>query len=262
MSKATEDTERPFLKHRVCLGLGKQPDKASESANTDPATVAASALLPLRLPLSPSLSRLRACSNMVALLDGQPLTFSLRTFLEHFVKFRVEVITKRASFELEVAQRRQAIVRGYLAMLEDVPAAIAIIRGAEDGRAAESALMERFALSKPQAEAILAMPLRRLTSMEASKIAEEDARLAATIGGLEGLLGSEQAVLAEVKREALEVVEAHAKEGKEGEGGGGGGGGRRRTTILSSDEGKESALEDLIANEPGVIVVSDKGYIR
>ncbi|MEM9803980.1 MAG: DNA gyrase subunit A [Cyanobacteria bacterium P01_D01_bin.56] len=184
--------------------------------------------------------------NMLALVNGEPQLLTLRQFLDVFLEFRVETITRRTRYELRKAEERDHILQGYLIALDNLDAVIALIRNAPDVGAAKQELMESYELSSAQADAILQMQLRRLTALEADKIQQEHEALQAKITDLRDILARRERILAIIEEELAKLREAHANE--------------RRTII----EAAEDELTDisLIANEQVVILVTEQGYIK
>ncbi|KAL4439020.1 hypothetical protein ABPG77_006957 [Micractinium sp. CCAP 211/92] len=190
----------------------------------------------------------RFSANMVALVGSQPRTLTLKDFLQHFLDFRCEVVERRAQHELSRAQQRLHLVDGFLAAMHDMDAVVAAIRQAPDGHAASAALQgEPFGLSREQAEGVLGMTLRRLTSLEEGKLKEEQEQLRAKIADLRDLLSKRERILQVVEQEADELV---AKFGTP-----------RRTAIITDGE-VELRHEDVIPNAPSLVVYSRRGYIK
>lgn len=185
--------------------------------------------------------------NMVALVDKTPHTLNLKQFLEHFLDFRCEVVERRARFNLAKANKRLHLVQGFLAALTDLDQIVKTIRAANDGAAASDALQQQFSLSKEQAEGVLNMSLRRLTSLEANRLQEESQQLHARINELDGLLQHRAQVLAVVEEEADEIA---AKFGSD------------RRTLMSSEASSAMSMEDIIPNSQSLVVYSKKGYIK
>ncbi|MEM7061948.1 MAG: DNA topoisomerase (ATP-hydrolyzing) subunit A [Cyanobacteria bacterium P01_B01_bin.77] len=184
--------------------------------------------------------------NMLALVNGEPQLLPLKRFLEVFLEFRVETITRRTQYELRKAEERDHILQGYLIALENLDAVIALIRHAADVATAKQELMESYELSSAQADAILQMQLRRLTALEADKIQLEHEALQEKIIDLRDILARRERILAIVEEELQQIRSTHADE--------------RRTVI----EAAEDELTDisLIANEQVVILVTEQGYIK
>ena len=115
--------------------------------------------------------------NMVALVDGVPRTLSLLEAISHYVVHQRDVITRRTQHQLARAEARAHILEGLLIALDNLDAVIKLIRGSKDPDAARDGLIDKFTLTRPQAQAILDMRLQRLTALEADKIREEHAEL-------------------------------------------------------------------------------------
>jgi DNA gyrase subunit A len=184
--------------------------------------------------------------NMLALVNGRPETLSLQEVLRHFLDFRREVVIRRASYDLRQAEARAHILEGLALVLDNLDAVIALIRAAEDTAGARAALMERFALSERQANAILEMRLRALTALERQRVLDELAEVRARIEDLKGLLASDQRVLDVVVEELQEIRERYGDD--------------RRTEITGPVDVIET--EDLIAEEDMIVTVSHLGYVK
>lgn len=184
--------------------------------------------------------------NMLALVNGRPQTLSLKAVLRHFLEFRREVVIRRAIFDLRQAEARAHILEGLALVLDNLDEVIALIRSAQDTAAARAALMERFALSERQTNAILEMRLRALTAMERQRILDELAEIRARIEDLKGLLASDARVLEVVLEELAEIREKY--------------GDPRRTEITGAVDVIET--EDLIAEEDMIVTVSHLGYVK
>ncbi|KAL3143174.1 hypothetical protein ABBQ38_002033 [Trebouxia sp. C0009 RCD-2024] len=185
--------------------------------------------------------------NMVALVEKTPQTLNLKQFLEHFLAFRCDVVERRARFNLGKAEKRQHLVAGFLAALTDLDQIVKLIRAADDGAAASECLQQQFRLSKEQAEGVLNMSLRRLTSLEANRLQEESQQLNSRIQELSGLLQHREQVLAIIESEADEIA---AKFGSP------------RRTVMSAEANSSMSVEDIIPNSQSLVVFSRKGYIK
>ncbi len=185
-------------------------------------------------------------ANMVCLVDGQPKTLGLKAMLRYYVDHQREVITRRTKFRLDRAERRAHILEGYLIALDNIDRVIAIIRGSSDVDEARSELMSTFTLSEEQAQAILDLRLRALTSLSQDEIREEHAELVALIAALRSILSDEARVYAVVKTELLELRAKYADE--------------RRTEIVPAEGDLD--LEQLIREEDMVISITHSGYIK
>jgi DNA gyrase subunit A len=184
--------------------------------------------------------------NMVALVDGVPRTLSLLELVKYYVEHQREVVTRRTQYELRRAEARAHILEGLLIALDNLDAVIKLIRGSSDPDAARDGLIEKFELSREQAQAILDMRLQRLTALEADKVRAEHADLIERIGELRAILGDEARVLALVKEELAEVVESYGDE---------------RRTEIAHFEG-DVGIEDMIADQQMVISLTASGYVK
>ena len=184
--------------------------------------------------------------NIVALVDGVPRTLNLAELVGHYLDHQMEVVERRTRFRLEKAKARAHILAGLIVAVDNIDEVVQLIRGSADTPAARAALMERFDLTEIQANAILDMPLRRLTALETDKLRIELAELEATIAELEAILADPAKRRAIIREELLDVKEQFAEP--------------RRTRIIP-DEG-DLSLEDLIADEELIVTVSQSGYIK
>jgi len=185
-------------------------------------------------------------ANMLALVEGEPQLINLKKFLEVFVEFRVETITRRTTYLLQKAQERDHLLQGLLIALQDIEAVIRIIRGAADTPTAKASLIEHFGLSEVQTDAILQMQLRRLTALEAEKIEAEHQDLLAKITDYQDILARRERVEEIIQAELSQIKEKYATP---------------RRTVIESAEGEIVDL-DLIANEQAIILVTEQGYIK
>jgi DNA gyrase subunit A len=185
--------------------------------------------------------------NSLALVAGKPKTISLKEMIEHFVAHRRDVVIRRSKYDLRKAEERAHILEGLKIALDNIDEVIAIIKSSGDVDTARSRLIERFALSEIQAQAILDMRLQRLTSLETKKIIEELQATLALIAELKALLASEERILGVVKTEILEMAVQY--------------GDARRTEIVA-EEIEEFNIEDLIQKEDMVVLISNRGFIK
>ncbi|MBS1878352.1 MAG: DNA gyrase subunit A [Actinobacteria bacterium] len=185
-------------------------------------------------------------ANMVALVDGVPRTLSLLELIHHYVEHQREVVTRRTQFELRRAEARAHILEGLLVALDNLDAVIKLIRSSKDPDAAREGLIDKFELSREQAQAILDMRLQRLTALEADKVRAEHADLMERIGELRAILGDEAKVMALVKDELAEVVDSYGDE--------------RRTEIVHFEG--DVGIEDMIADQQMVISLTASGYVK
>ncbi|MGL2904736.1 DNA topoisomerase (ATP-hydrolyzing) subunit A [Helicobacter pylori] len=183
---------------------------------------------------------------LLAIYNKEPKIFTLLELLRLFLNHRKTIIIRRTIFELEKAKARAHILEGYLIALDNIDGIVQLIKTSPSPEAAKNALMERFTLSEIQSKAILEMRLQRLTGLERDKIKEEYQNLLELIDDLNGILKSEDRLNEVVKTELLEVKEQFSSP--------------RRTEIQESYENID--IEDLIANEPMVVSMSYKGYVK
>ncbi len=183
---------------------------------------------------------------MLALVRNQPKVLSLKELLDHFVEHRKEVITRRTQYELSRAEERLHLLEGFKIALDNLDEIVELIKASESPAAAKAGLVQTFALSERQAQAILEMRLQRLTALERDKILEERLELISTVAKLREILGSEKLIL------DLAVEELTGLREKFGDG--------RRTEIVE-DIG-EISIEDLIKDEEMVVTTTYGGYIK
>jgi DNA gyrase subunit A len=183
---------------------------------------------------------------MLALVDGQPRYLTIDRMLAYYLEHRRIVVRRRTQFDLDKAERRLHIVEGLRIAVDHIDEVIRIIRGSSDTDDARTKLMDVFELSEIQTNAILEMPLRRLTGLERDKLEEEYKELVSLIAELRAILADEEKVDKIVLDELREIRKKHYDE--------------RRTEIL--DSAADLTIEDLIAEERMVITVSHSGYIK
>ncbi len=182
----------------------------------------------------------------LALVNHQPRVLTLKETMQEFLSFREVVIVRRTEYELRKAEERAHLLEGYRIALDNIDEIVEIIKKSASPDVAQIALIERFGLSEVQSKAILEMRLARLTGLERQKIEDEYAELIQKISGLTAILDSRALVLNIVREEIAEVRDAYADP--------------RRTSIVE-DEG-EIDIEDLIADEPMVVTISNQGYAK
>ena len=178
--------------------------------------------------------------QMLALVNGEPRTLSLKRMLQIYLEHRYEVIVRRSEFELGKRRARAHILEGLLKALSSLDAIIQTIRAADDVDSARANLMTRFDLSELQSNAILEMQLRRLAALEQQKLQDEFNEVAARIAYLEDLLASQAKILAVIREDIVEVGEKYGDD--------------RRTEVIYgvSTEFKES---DLVRDEEVAILL-------
>ena len=189
--------------------------------------------------------------NLLALVDGEPRTLTLKQALRVYVEHRLTVIKRRAEFDLERARQRAHILEGYLVALKNLDEVISIIRSASDVDTARGKLMKRFKLTELQATAILDLQLRRLAALERKKIETEYREMTALIKDLESLLKSPKRMRGVVADELLKVKERYAD--------------RRRTQIVSlaanGQAAKTLTARDLLPHQQVWIGVTAEGLV-
>lgn len=183
---------------------------------------------------------------MLALVDGEPKVLTLREMLYYYLEHQKDVITRRTRYDLDKAEARAHILEGLLIALDNIDEIVRIIRGSANTGEAKVQLMERFALSDKQAQAILDMRLARLTGLERERLQEEYAELEKTIAYLRAVLADEKLVLGIIREEILAIKEKYADE--------------RRTEITAMDG--EIDPEDLIQEDSVVVTLTHFGYVK
>ena len=185
-------------------------------------------------------------ANMLALVNGEPRTLTLKQMLSHYLRFQEEVTRRRITFDLNKALARLHILEGYKIAIDNIEEVIRIIRESKTIPEAKEALMIRFDLSDAQGQAIVEMPLGRLAGLEIDKILEEMAEKRALVEKYQDILAHEEKLLA-VLKEDLEGVRARF-------------GDERRTAIEEAAD--DIVLEDLIEKHKCVITITHAGYIK
>jgi DNA gyrase subunit A len=183
---------------------------------------------------------------MLGIHEGRPREMNLREMLAAFIDHRRIVLTRRTRFELREAEARQHILEGLLIALANLDAVIKLIRNSKDAEAARSGLMRQFKLTQIQAQAILDLTLRRLTSLEREKIETEHKEVQAAIARYKKILADE--------KELMKLVAADVEDIKKEFGD------ARRTQIIEAEG--EFSVEDLIVEEDVLVTVTHGGYIK
>lgn len=183
---------------------------------------------------------------VLAVVDRRPQILNLKQMLQHYLDHRHEVVERRARFELEKAQARAHILEGLRIALDHIDEVIETVRASANPEEARERLISRFELSEVQSQAILTMPLQRLTGLEREKIDNEYNELMGTIEDLRDILGSRDRRMQIIKDEIADIKERFGDE--------------RRTEIVYAAE--EFDMEDLIAEEDMVVTISHSGYIK
>jgi DNA gyrase subunit A len=189
--------------------------------------------------------------NLLALVDGEPRTLTLKQALRVYIEHRLEVIRRRAEYDLEKAKQRAHILEGYLIALKNLDEIIELIRSAADVDTARTKLMKRYKLSEIQATAILDMQLRRLAALERRKIETEYKEVTATIKQITDLLKSPKRMRSLVAEELLKVKDLYSD--------------RRRTQIVNlgrnGQTSKMLTARDLLPQQQVWIGVTEDGLV-
>lgn len=185
--------------------------------------------------------------HLLALVNNEPRLLSLKRALQVYIDHRKDVITRRSQFELDKARLRAHILDGLLIALANLDAVIQTIRESPDADVAKTRLIDRFKLSEVQAQAILDMQLRRLAALEQQKIEDEHKSLMERIAYLEDLLASPKKILEVVRTDLNEINEKFGNE---------------RRTRIQPDAVEDFKEEDLVADEPVLITLTQRGYVK
>ena len=185
--------------------------------------------------------------NFLMLVDGRPMTLGLVDIIEKYIDYQKSIIIRRTKFDLDKSEKRAHIIEGLQIALDNIDDVVNTIKNSKNDEDALQQLISKFLLTEPQAQAILEMKLRRLTSLERSKIEEELIELKKLIEEYRSILASEEKVLKIIKEELLEIKGKYNDE--------------RRTSIdMTSMENIED--ESLIPIEDIVVTLTNKGYIK
>jgi len=184
--------------------------------------------------------------NMLALVNGEPKTLTLKEMLVYYLRHQEDVITRRTRFELDKAEKEAHIFEGYKIAIANLDEVISIIRASANIPESKTNLMARFGFTEPQAQAIVDMTLGRLSGMERQKIEERLQYLYAQIEELKGILADESKITDIIRNDLNKIKEQY--------------GDQRRTAIEVVEN--EILDEDLIDREDCVITVTNAGYIK
>ena len=183
---------------------------------------------------------------MLALVNNEPKVLNILDMLKFYLKHQEEVVTRRTQYELNKAEERAHILKGLLIALDNIDEVISIIRGSKTTQIAKEGLIERFALTDVQAQAIVDMRLRALTGLEREKLENEYAELMKQIEYLKSILGDRKILLGVIKEEITFVSNKYGDE---------------RRTQIGFDE-SDISMEDLIPEQDVVITATKLGYIK
>jgi DNA gyrase subunit A len=185
-------------------------------------------------------------ANMLALVDSVPRTLTLDAFVLNWIAHQVEVIQRRTSYRLRIAQERVHILIGLLKAIDRIDEVIALIRASESASVAQAGLIKLLKIDEIQAQAILDMQLRKLAALERNELQAQHDKLMAEIADYKDILANETRQRSIVSEELTEIVNKFGDE--------------RRTTIVADEN--DVTHEDLIAVEPIVVTLSADGYIK
>ena len=185
--------------------------------------------------------------SLLALVNGEPRTLTLKRILVHFIEHRQEIIRRRSEFDLAKARARSHILEGLLKALDILDEVIQTIRRSQRVETARANLMRGFDFTQVQAQAILDMPLRRLTALERKQLQDEHKELRQRIAYLEGLLADDAKILAVVREELLALRQLHAD--------------RRRTQIVERAQGTLTAT-DLLPDRRVWVALGARSELR
>jgi DNA gyrase subunit A len=185
--------------------------------------------------------------NMLALVNNEPKVLSIRESLLVFIEHRKDVITNRVTYDLRKAEEKAHILAGLIIALNDIDAAIALIKQSTSAEKARQGLMEKYTLSEIQAQAILDMKLQKLTSLEQNKIRDEQTALLKTIEDYKDILAKPQRILNIIKQDMIEIEQEYGDE--------------RKTAIIEAED-EDITDESLIENIPMAVTITQAGYIK
>ncbi|RME57442.1 MAG: DNA gyrase subunit A [Candidatus Dadabacteria bacterium] len=183
---------------------------------------------------------------LLAIVEGKPVVCTLKDLIKHFINHRRDVVMRRTQFELNNALERMHILDGFKVVLLNLDEVIQMIKSSQTPAEAKSRLIERFQLSDKQAQAVLDLKLQRLTGMERLAIEKEHQELAKTIEELKSILASQEKINNIIIKELEEIKEKFGDD--------------RRTLI--EDKKVDFNIEDLIHDEPMVVTITRRGYIK
>lgn len=184
---------------------------------------------------------------LIALVDRRPRLLTIRDLVAHYIAHRRDVVRRRTRHLLGRAEEEEHVTDGLVRALDVLDGVIATIRSSHTPEIARAALEERFGFSTRQAEAILRMPLQRLTGLEREKLAARLAELRATIADYRDILARDERVTAIIRQEVRELAERH---------------GDPRRTEISPEEIAGFEIEELIPQELMAVVLTHQGYIK
>ena len=186
--------------------------------------------------------------NMVCIADGQPKQLPLMGIIDHYIAFQKEIVTRRTRYDLERAKQREHILAGLIIAVQNIDEVIRIIRASSSPREAKAKLMERFALTDIQAQAILDMRLARLTALEIEALRKEYAFILETIKRLEAILASEKLLMRVIMNELTEIKDNY--------------GDKRRTRISETSHEVEIDENEFKSVEECVVILTQNDFLK
>ena len=186
--------------------------------------------------------------NMVAIADGKPVLLSLKQLIASYIAYQKRVVTRRTEYELKQAKARAHVLEGLMIALDNLDEVIALIRASKSPKEARTGLMERFALTEIQAQAILDMRLQRLTNLEVEALRKEYADILKLISRLEGILKSDKKLTELIRKEMTAIADEYADD--------------RRTTLEIPDDTPVEIPDNSPVPEEAVVVFTRAGYLK
>ena len=187
---------------------------------------------------------------MLAIVGGRPKVLNLKEFFGCYVDHRFDVITRRTRFELRKAEARKHVIDGLLVAIDNLDEVVRMIRASKNRDEAKAALQARFAFTDPQVDAILEMRLYQLTGLERDRLTEELAKLVAAIAEFKAILADPERVYAIIRDDLADLKARYCAKADAA----------RRTEIVA--DANEVSVKDLIPDEPCVITLSNRGYVK
>ena len=186
--------------------------------------------------------------NMVAIVGGKPKQLSLKELIASYIEYQKRVVTRRTEYELKQAKARAHVLEGLMIALDNLDEVIALIRASKSPKEARIGLMERFALTEIQAQAILDMRLQRLTNLEIEALRKEYADILKLIARLEGILKSGKKLTDVIRKEMEAIAQEYADE--------------RRTTLELPEDAPVELPDNTPVPEDAVVIFTEGGYLK
>jgi DNA gyrase subunit A len=245
-SKLVEEIAEFVRKYKVdsIVGLRDESDRKGMRIVVSLKTDANAPIIVNRLFRRTQLETTFGVINL-ALVDGEPRVLTLKELIDCYIKHRREVTIRRLQFELDRAEKRRHILEGLIIAIAHIDEVIQLIKASSDVKAAQTALIEKFALSEVQAKEILDMRLSRLSALERDKIETERGELEQKIAWLKEVLASEARIMGVIKDELRELKEKY--------------GDKRRTEI---EEMVTLSERDFIEEEEVILFFTERGYVK